>query len=228
MAPLDNQGGAVWSATLMSTVLLALALTPGADDEFAQALKALSTAESYSFTVKDAAGAQVEGTYQKGSPLHLRADRIEFFRRGDILVYRQGDSWQRTRTGTLSDPLPILGASARVKALRPPHEEVARLSAGMTDVRKTTGKEGTMYMGVLLETAAKDLVPSEDRDLARGGTATVRVDDKGRLTGYEVSIQVRGRRGNADVDGTVTRTVTVKELGTAKVEVPAAAKKALE
>ena len=48
------------------------------------------------------------------------------------------------------------------------------------------------------------------------------------MTCYEVSIQVKGRRGNADVDGTITRTIIVKDVGTARVEVPAAAKKALE
>lgn len=212
----------------MSHLLLALTLTLGADDELALALQPVVAADSYSFTTKDGTGAEVEGTFQKDSPLHLRADRIEFFRQGDMLVYRQGDAWQRTRTGTLSDPLPILAASARVKAARPPHEELAKLSAGLTDVRKTATADGTTYTGILPEKLAKEMARGEDRDLVRGGSATVRFDAKGRPTGYEISIQVKGRRGNADVDGTVTRTVTVTDLGTARIEVPAAAKKALE
>lgn len=212
----------------MSHLLLALTLTVGADDDLAKALRPLVTTDCYSFAVKDGTGAAVEGTFQKDSPLHFRTDRIEFFRQGDVLVYRQGDTWQRTRTGTLSDPLPILAASARVKAVRPPHEELAKLSAGMTDVRTTVNKDGTTYTGILPEKVAKEMARGEDRDLARGGSATVRVDAKGRLTGYEVSIQVKGRRGDADVDGTVTRTVSVKDVGTARVGVPAAAKKALE
>src|ERR1041384_875041 len=107
----------------MSYLLLALSLTLGADDELAKALQPVIAAESYSFTVKDGTGAEVEGTYQKTSPFHFRADRVDFFRHGDVRVSRQGDAGQRTRTGTLSDPLPILAASARVKAARPPHEE---------------------------------------------------------------------------------------------------------
>src|SRR3954469_23904062 len=212
----------------MSHFLLALTLTLAADDELATALRPVVTAESYSFTARDGTGAEVAGTFQKDSPLHFRADRVEFFRQGDVLVYRQGATWQRTRTGTLSDPLPILTASARVKAVRPPHEELAKLSAGMTDVRTTANTDGTTYTGILPEKVARELARGEDRDLARGGSATVRMDAKGRLTGYEVSIQVKGRRGNADVDGTVTRTLTVKDVGTARVEVPAAAKKVLE
>jgi hypothetical protein len=212
----------------MSHLLVALTLTLGADDDLVKALQPVIAARSYSFTVKDGAGPEVEGTHQKDSPLHCRADRIEFFRQGDALVYRQGDAWQRTRTGTLSDPLPILAASARVNAVRPPHEELAKLSAGMTDVRKTADTDRITYTGILPEKVAKELARSEDRDLARGGSATVRADARGRLTGYEVSIQVKGRRGDADVDGTVTRTVTVKDVGKARVEVPAAAKKALE
>ena len=212
----------------MASIFLALGLAIGADDGLTRATTAVAKAERYSFTVKDGVGPAVEGTYQKGSPLYVRADRIEFFRQGDVLVYRQGDSWQRTRTGTLSDPLPILAASARVKAARPPHEELAELSAGLTDVRKTAGKDGATYSGTLSEKVARQLARSEDRDLTRGGTATVRVDGKGRVTGYDVSIRVQGRRGNADVDGTVTRSVTVADVGTAKVDVPAAAKKALD
>jgi hypothetical protein len=128
----------------------------------------------------------------------------------------------------LSDPLPILAASARVNAVCPPHEELAKLSVGMTDVRTTVNKDGATYTGTLPEKVAKELARVEDRDLARGGSVTVRVDARGRPTGYELSIRVRGRRGDTDVDGTVTRTVTVKDIGTARIEVPAAAKKALE
>ena len=212
----------------MSHTLLALVLTLGAEDDLAGVLKTVTTAEGYAFALKDGAGAEVVGTYRKGLPAHFVADRIEFFRQGDVLVYRQGDAWQRTRTGRLSDPLPILGASAKVKAARLPHEELGEVSAGATDVRKTTDKDGTVYTGFLPMRVAGALARTEDRDLAQGGTITVRVDAKGRVTSYDVLIKVKGRRGDADVDGTVTRTVTLKDLGTAKIEVPAAAKKALE
>ena len=69
--------------------------------------------------------------------------------------------------------------------------------------------------------------PPRQEDRARGGTVQFWLE-KGHLTKYQVAIRVAGRRGNADVDGVVTTTVTVRGVGTAKVEVPAEAKKALD
>jgi hypothetical protein len=45
---------------------------------------------------------------------------------------------------------------------------------------------------------------------------------------YRYTLRVQGRLGNADVDGTRTKTVNLSGLGTTKVEVPEAARKALE
>jgi hypothetical protein len=45
---------------------------------------------------------------------------------------------------------------------------------------------------------------------------------------YEIAIRVQGTRGNAEVDGVMTRTVTINEVGKTKIELPAGAKKALE
>src|SRR3954467_11841131 len=151
----------------MAQLFLILVLVPAADDELATALKAVREAKSYAFTVKDGVGTASEGTYQMGVPVRIVADGIEFYRQADVLVYRQGDAWQRTRTGTLSDPLRILGASAKVKAAALPHEELGRISAGMTDVQKTAGKEGATYSAQLPAKAAKELAHAEDRDLAQ-------------------------------------------------------------
>jgi ribosomal protein S28E/S33 len=38
---------------------------------------------------------------------------------------------------------------------------------------------------------------------------------------------VQGKRGNADVDGVMTRTATIGDVGTVRIELPAGAKKAL-
>src|SRR4051794_7422576 len=84
-------------------------------DDLSQAVGAVAGADSYSFTLEDGTPkSAVQGKYHKAVPLFLKADGIEFFRKGDVLVYGQGDQWQRTRTGTVSDPLHILGASAKV------------------------------------------------------------------------------------------------------------------
>src|SRR4051794_31707435 len=93
-----------------------------AGDDVSKSLQAVVSAENYSFSVQDNAKAAVEVKYQKGMPIWMRAEGIEFFRKGDVLVYKDGDTWQRSRTGTLSDPLRILGALAKVRVIQLPHE----------------------------------------------------------------------------------------------------------
>lgn len=208
-----------------SLLLLAAFAVSAGPEELSKALRGVTGAESYAFTLREnAAAPAVEAKYQKGMPIFLKADRIEFFRKGDLLVYKQKDVWQRTRTGTLSDPLLILAASAKVRATRLPHDELAVLGKALTNLKK----DGTALNGTFAAEAAKLLARSEDRDLARGGTAKLWLDGDGRLVKYEIAIRVQGVRGNAEVDGVITRIVTVADLGKVKIELPPGAKKALE
>jgi hypothetical protein len=208
---------------------LVATLAQGADDDLAKAVLAIGDAGRYRFTVQEGGAAgTLEGTFQKGIPLHVKSDGIEFFRQGAGLVYRDGQQWRRTRTGTLSDPLRILGASAKARAVRLPHEELAGLTSALRDTTREKREGETLVRGTFGPDAARDLARGEDRDLARGGTARLWLDGNGRLTRYKLAIQVRGRRGNADVDGTTTKTITVRDVGMATVEVPADARKVLE
>lgn len=214
---------------MLSLLLLLSAAPLGEPGEVDEPVRGLAAADRYRFTLDEApSGTPVEAIFQKGAPVYFRADKIEFFRRGEVLVYRQDDRWQRTRTGTTSDPLRILGASARVRAARLPHEELLVLLKALAKVAKAREKDRVVFRGELSAAGARQLARSEDRDLARGGTARLWLDANGRLAGYEIAIVVRGRRGNADVDGVMTRTVTLADVGTARIEVPAAARKALE
>lgn len=211
--------------TVILLSLFVFANTAPAGDDLGKALKAVTTANSYAFNVTDGTTTSaVEAKYQKDAPLYCKADKIEFFRTDKVLVYKDKDAWQRTRTGTLSDPLRILGPSAKVRAVRLPHEELAILGAALTKVKKADA----VVTGEFDADAAKKLARTEDRDLARGGTAKLWLDADGKLAKYEIAIRVQGVRGNADVDGVMTRTVTVSGIGMTKVELPAGAKKALE
>lgn len=209
--------------TCVAMVALMVTSFIQAGDDLAKVLAPVTTAESYAFTVANASEKAVECKYQKGMPLSVRADGIDFFRQDQIMVYEQGGVWQRTRTGTLSDPLRILIPSAKVRAIRLPHEELAILSKGLKNVKK----DAMTLTGELPADAAKSLARTEDRDLARGGSVKLWLDAQGRLVKYETSIRVQGRRGNAEVDGTVVKTVTLSNVGMTKVNVPAEAKKAL-
>ena len=173
--------------------------------------------DSYTFRTEEQGGGPgpaVEGKYQKGQPAWFRAADVEFYRDGDRLAYRHGGRWLRSRTGILSDPLPVLAAAAAVRGARLPHEELAALDGHLQDVGPAE--------------AARVLARSEHRAVARGGTVRLWVDAGGHVTKYEIRIRLQGRLGDAEVDGTATRSVTLSGRGSTRVEVPAGARKALE
>ena len=207
----------------MITLLFVLAAI---GDDLAATVRPVVDAENYHFVV-ESLNSKVDGDFQKGAPLFVRADGIDFYRQGDRLVYKQDDTWQRTRTGTLSDPLRILVPSAKVLSVRPPHEELAKLAKALTNLKQAEDQGKTVSSGEFGPEAAKEMARTEDRDLARGGVARLWLD-KGQVAKYQIAITVKGRRGNAEVDGVTTHTVTISNLGLTKINTPAAAKKALE
>jgi hypothetical protein len=213
---------------LRSLWVLAVLTLAAEEDDQAKALRAVIKADSYAFTVQEGGAGAVEGKYQRDRPVSFTADRINFFRKGDALVYQLGGKWHKAKTGTESDPLAILGASAKVRGARLPHEELADLAKHLKNIKKVEEKKHTAYSGELTEDGAKALAKPADREVARGGTAKLLVDDQGRLARYEITIRLKGRRGNAELDGETTRTVTMKDVGAIKVEVPDEVKKLLE
>src|SRR5436190_17088001 len=110
----------------MLYLLMVLPFAGVAEDaaDLSPAVKKATASDSYAFTVEEQLG-PVEGKYQKGKPLWCKADKIELFRKGETVAYKDGDKWLRSRTGTLSDPLRVLGAVAKVRGTRLPHEELA-------------------------------------------------------------------------------------------------------
>jgi hypothetical protein len=204
----------------------------GAAKELAAAARKAAAAKSYAFRIEErpggGTGGAVTGKYAEGQPVFFQSDGIDFFRKGPALVYGQGGKWQRSKTGTESDPLRILGAAAKVRRARLPHEELAGLARDFKTVTKQQDKGLTVYSGELTGEAVKRLAPSEFRSVARSGRARAWVDGAGALMKYAVEIRATGRLGNADVDTTIVRTATLSDVNSARVEVPAAARKALE
>jgi hypothetical protein len=202
----------------------------GVGDDLAKTAQKAATAESYSFTIVDKSGKGVEGAYQKDQPIFYRADKIEFYKKGDTLAYKQGEDWKKSKKGIESDPLAILAVSARVNAARLPHEELAILAKSLKDAKKEEkAKDGLeAYVANVTEDGAKKLAPTESQSVARGAVATLWVDKDGAVVKYTLTIRLQGRLGNLEVDGTTEKTVTLSEMGKAKIELPAGAKKALE
>jgi len=224
--------------TLLSGVLSALAvpallpggLAAGDTDDLATALKKAGGWDSYRFTAeeKPGTGGTLEARYQKGKPLFCKADGIEFFRQGEVVAYREGERWLRSRTGTTSDPLRVLGAVAKVRAVRLPHEEAAVLANSAGSARKEKDGGQTAYNAELSAEVARSLARPEHRGVAQGGSARFWVGDGGKLLKYTLTIKLQGRIGGADVDGSVVKTVTLSGVGATEVKVAEAARKALE
>ena len=202
-----------------------------ADKELAAALEKTAALESYQLKIEGrTAQDTVEATYQKNQPISFKAEKIEFFKKGDVLAYKDGEEWKRSKTGVQSDPLRILSAAAKVRSARLAHEEAAILAKALKDAGKLDKKENglTVYSADLTEEGAKKLAPTESQNVAKGGKATLWVDKDGVVVKYSISIRLQGRQGNAEVNGTSEKTVTLSEVGKAKIEMPEGAKRALE
>jgi hypothetical protein len=222
-------------ALLLMSLAGVCALPGRAADGPAEALKTAldktRMAGSYAFTLAESGAgpaSQVEAKYQKGQPLFCQAEGLDCYKQGEEIVYKQGDQWLRSKRGTLSDPLRVLGAIARVRSVILPHEELAGFERSFKEVKEAREDRLTVYSGELTEETAKKLVRPNFREIARGGTARVWVDGDGNVAKYTITLHVRGRVGNAEVDGMPTRTMTLTGLNGTKIEIPDAAKKALE
>src|SRR5206468_5162799 len=106
-------------------------------------------------------------------------------------VYKQGDSWLRSKRGTVSDPLRVLGALAKVNSVRLPHEELAGLDKLILEPAQGREAGQTVYSGTLTKEGVKRFVRPEHRGVARGGSARFWVDRGGSLSKYEVTIRVQ-------------------------------------
>lgn len=201
--------------------------------EMNRALRSLAEAKNYAWTSQDSPGpdaAPVKAEYEKGKPLHAVADKLECYRQGNHVVYLAEKEWTRSRTGTLSDPLRILGSVAKVRSLRLPHEEMAILlesgPKGEVAVRKE-GKSQTKWTFALKEDAIRKLIPSQYAQVAKEGDIEIG-GESGNLSHYRIRIALKGTIGNAEIDGQYVHVVSVTDIGSTMVMAPAAAVKLLE
>jgi hypothetical protein len=210
---------------------------PGGDRQaLEKAARKTTASRSYAFEVESkgaGAGGTVRGKYEQGKPVAFTADKIELLQKGKVLAYQDGGQWRRSKTGIQSDPLRVLGAVAKVRGTRLPHEELGELIKGLKKVEKLAKAEDpssteAWFRGDLDEAAAKKLAPPALRSVAREGRAKIRVGADGRVVLYEYTIRVSGRLGNAEIDGNAGKSVALSGAGKTRVEVPEAAARALE
>jgi hypothetical protein len=229
--------GALALGLLVGATCFGADRTGGTAPGLAGAVRKTVALGGYSFKIEETpgqgTGGAFQGRYAKGQPVWFNADRIEFYRQGSVLAYKDGEGWRRGKTGTESDPLRVLGAAAKVRAARLPHEELSEVLKGLRDIKRAAdGPAGStvqaVYTGSLDKPWAEKLAPRSLQSVTRGGRAKVWVGADGLVHRYALTLRVQGRLGNADIDGQVVRAVTLGDHGTARVEVPEAARKALE
>jgi hypothetical protein len=221
----------VWTLPLIC--LLVAGAARAADEALTKALEKAAALESYTFQIDDkpgkGSGTGVEGTYQKDQPVFLKSDKLLFYKKGDALIYQQGNDWKRSKRGVESDPLIVLGSVAKVNSARLPHEELAGFTKLLKEIKKGDKEDGlTPYSADLTDEGAKKLAPTENQGVAKGGAATLWLNGDGELVKYAFRIRLQGKQGNAEVNGAAEKTVKIGDVGKAKVELPEAAKKVLE
>jgi hypothetical protein len=207
--------------------VLAFAVAARADEDLAAAVKKTSELKSYAF--KSFQGpkkeAVLEAEYQAGQPSRFIADKVEFLRKEKVLIYQQDGKWHKCKTGIESDPLRILVPSAKVRQQTMPHEELAGFDKHFKAVKKAGKGE---YAGELTLEACRKLLAPGDRQLAKRGMATLHLDKNGLVREYQIAIDIEGRRGNAEVMGTVIRTITIESPGAVNIKLTDEQKKLLE
>jgi len=221
-------------------MVAALLTAQAANEEVAAAAKKSAEITSYSFKVSTpapakgkGAGGTVEGKYEKDQPVAFKAGALEAFRKGGLVVYKEGEEWKRVekKKGQKgADP------TLAIQGVKLPHEELDGCDKYFESVAKAEAKENdcTVFSGPLTVTAAASLASTGGKGtnkaaaLKYSGTGKLWVNADGRIVKYEFQIKGTGERNGKAIDQSITRTVELTDVGSAKVEVPEGAKKALE
>jgi len=223
----------------MSLMLLALALSQTAETEVGAALAKTRNADRYAFKIEtsilgvgNAQSTVVEGRWRRDQPTFMKSGETEVYRKGESMVLLRKDVWKKAdgREGTRR----IRGAFtvAGLRALRLPHEELAGIEKRFSAIRKLDAKEGDqdVYMGDLTEEAAREMYDSQTERKAEvppAGTGRFWVTPAGEVAMVEIIVRAKAKAKSSQETG-ISLWITLSELGTAKVEVPEGAAKALE
>jgi len=208
-------------------------------DELAEAAKKTSALENYSFKNESKVGTKaknqpgaMEGHYQKDQPISLKSGSAECFKKGGLVVYKDGDDWkllEKAQKGEKKKQPATVFAAVKF-----PHEEIENFDKNFEKVEKAAEKDRdcTVWSGTLTPSAARSLVSTGSKAEGKSqasytGSAKVWVNDKGLIIRYEISAHVKGENKKGPFESDITRSVEITEGGPA-VEIPEAAKKLLD
>ena len=205
----------------------------GGEEDLDKAAAKAGTMTNYSCTITlRAEGMEGEGQaippveiqIKPDAPWHLKSGEVEAYRKGDALVVKEGAAWKRLER---SDG----GAKAAqaLRMVRGPHEILISLkTSSFKEVKKEDSEGGRCFSGELTPEAlgqfAVGRIPPKST-----GTAKVWVNAEGVVTKYEVALESKMKdRGGQEITVKRTSTVEIRDIGSAKYDVPEEAAKAFE
>ncbi len=222
----------------MSLMLLTLAFLQAADAEVAAALAKTRNADRYAFKIEtsilesaNASNAVAEGRYRKDQPAYMKSGETEVYRKGESIVALKKDVWRKVDGRDTVRRVRGAFSIAGLRALRLPHEELVGIEKRFSAIKKLDTKEGDqdVYMGELTEAAARELYEAATErkaEPAPTGTGRFWITPAGEVAMVELIVRTKAKGKNREAG--VSLWITLSEVGTAKVEVPEAAAKALE
>jgi hypothetical protein len=174
-----------------------------------------------------------EGKYDRDASW-VKTDAFEVVTIGGKTAVRPVSEWRALKDdGSDVQRLFYLGLAGS-RAPRPPHEEFAAWARSVATVKRG---EGGVFEVEFNTDYSRDLVQSlfpmgkwMDRiPIERpAGSAKAWVDSEGRISKLELTIRVQASIQGSLVQMIATRTTTISDYDTTKVEVPAEARKFLE
>ncbi len=240
----------------MSTILLAAALlaeAPDAKDDLLAAIKKLSEASGYAWTLTpknnapDAGGGRRmgpgpgEGKTEKDGYTWISTKTgetsLEAVLKGDKGAVKSGGAWkatsefQRGQGGGQPDP-----GAMMVRAIRTFKAPAATAESLAGKTKEIKAEADGLYTAELTEEGAKELLSGGGRPGGQGrgpeiseakGAVKFWVTE-GVLSKFEHTASGKLKFGERDIAVDRTTTVEIKDVGTAKVEVPEEAKAKLQ
>jgi len=196
----------------------------------------------------------MDGKYQKDSGMHIKTERGEFFRKGERILVKQGQSdW--TDLADMKAPTPpadappkkragrgggVGFAQAMMRNFKAPHDDLKDLAKNFKEVKKQekTEKIGevdcTVYGGDLTDESMKSSPLGRMLGMFGGANADVKgsgrifIDGAGSILVYEITTKATVELQGNQIDFSLVRRSEISEVGKVKVEIPEGVQKLLD
>ncbi len=239
------------------SVLLVSPVAADEKDDAAAAAKKTSELGNYSFKgetktempammggMGDAEPQKFEGKHDKDAGATLRTATHDFATIGGKTVSCPIQKWEEVQEDDMmAGARRMMGMMSSNKPVRAPGSELGKLASKLKKVKKSAAKEtigetecekyDVEFTDGAAEEMIKDLMPSvsgwlnqiPDAEMSASGKFWVNGD--GVIVKYESTGKISASFNGMDLEMSATRTTTIFDIGSTKVEIPEGAKKSL-